>query len=80
MSNAASARPGAVEDATSVGDVNPQKDVDGDEANESNNGTVLGSMADDAKETETETDVVEELVAAATDDKTAEAAPNAEKR
>ena len=77
MSNAASARPGAVEDATSVGDVNPQKDVDGDEANESNNGTVLGFTAD-AKEAET--GVVEEVVAAATNDKTVDAAPNAEKR
>ena len=65
-------------DAASIGDMNnPGKGGDGDEANESNNGTAIGSTAD-AKETET--DVVEEVVAAATNDTTVDAAPNAEKR
>ena len=64
----------ATNDTASIGDM---KGGDGDEANESDNGTAIGSMAD-AKETET--DVVEEVVAAATNDKTAEAALNAENR
>jgi hypothetical protein len=64
-------------DAASSGDMKPRKGGDGDEANESNNGAAIGSMAD-AKEKDT--DVVEEVVAAATNDTTVDAAPNAEKR
>ena len=69
--------PRVTPDAASSGDMNPRKGGDGDEANESNNGTAIGSMAD-AKEKDT--DVVEEVVAAATNDKTVDAAPTAEKR
>ena len=69
--------PRVTPDAASSGDMNPRKGGDGDEANESNNGAAIGSMAD-AKEKDT--DVVEEVVAAATNDTTVDAAPNAEKR
>jgi hypothetical protein len=64
-------------DAASIGDMNPRKGGDGDEANESNNGAAIGSTAPPS---ETETDVVEDIVAAATNDTTVDAAPNAEKR
>ena len=85
MSNAASASPDSKEavggaaagggqqnEVTSVPDLVVTSDAAGDD------NAVIGCTDDDAKETETDADV--EVVAAAADNKTADAAPNAEER